>query len=283
MASNLPDSIAIIGLGLMGGSLAGALREGGYTGQILGLDTDPGAVSGLRQRGWIDREADLSDCSGAGLIILATPLNATRRLIAELSIRVRPPTILTDLASVKLPMQLAAAEHLSPGTAWVGGHPMAGSERAGWQAARSDLYRGAPYFLITPAPPEALATVEAMVRRVGGRPVRIGAVEHDELVGRLSHLPHLVAAALARVGAKWGSEGAGGGFLDGTRVALGAPELWHEILTFNRSAVLAALTEFMEEMEHFRSALATGDGEELTALLRSAQEARRQIGDFRRL
>ena len=159
---------------------------------------------------------------------------------------------------------------------------MAGSEQGGWTAARADLYQGAPYFLVPPTEASALARakVEQLIRALGAQTIELSAAEHDARVARLSHLPHLVAAAVVRTA---GSElsGVGGGFLDGTRVAVGDPQLWREILGWNREALLLALGDLQQELETAAAMLRAGRDQELQNWLAAAKDSRSRLKDFR--
>lgn len=279
-----PGVLGIVGLGLMGGSLAGALRATGFSGQIVGVNRGAAAVKGLLERGWIDRGgSELSLLGTADLVVLALPLPATVAVLAELSAVLRPGAVVTDLSSVKLPLEEAARRHLGPANPWIGGHPMAGSEREGWTAARADLYAGAPYFLVPPpgASAPALSQVEDLARQLGAKPWVLTAAEHDARVARISHLPHLTAAALVRTAAPEDFNGAGGGFLDSTRVALGSPELWREILGWNRVALLEALGGLQAELSAVGQILQSGDERRLTDWLAGAKKRRGELKDFR--
>lgn len=277
-------TLGIVGLGLMGGSLAGALRAAGFPGRILGINRSSAAVEGLLERGWIDGGgSELSLLDSVELVVLALPLPAAVAALAELSAILRPGAIVTDLSSVKVPLEEAARTSLGPANPWIGGHPMAGSEREGWTAARADLYSGAPYFLVPPpgASAPALALVESLVRQLGARPLVLSAQEHDAQVARISHLPHLTAAALVHAAVRDDLLGVGGGFLDSTRVALGSPELWREILGWNRSALLAALSDLQAELTAVGRVLQEGDETLLTDWLAGAQRRRAELKDFR--
>jgi prephenate dehydrogenase len=234
--------VAIVGLGLIGGSLARALSRAGY--RVFGVDT-PAIVRAARRQGAIASGSD--DVEGAresDVIVLAAPPRANLRILRQLAGRVPRETVITDLGSVKAPIcALARQKKL---TSFVGGHPMAGSERSGFAASRADLFHGHPWIL-TPdgASRRAVAAVRELARTVGARPSLMRPQEHDRTVAFLSHLPQLVSWAIdeaARMDgvAKAHLDLAGPGFRDMTRLARSPRPLWREILGQNAIEVSRA-------------------------------------------
>jgi prephenate dehydrogenase len=235
--------VAIVGLGLIGGSLARALSARGL--RVLGVDR-PEVVRRARAVRAIARAgATVAEAAGAPMVVLAAPPRANLALLRTIARHLAPGTVVTDLGSVKAPICRVARAH-GLGT-FVGGHPMAGTERSGFEASDARLFRGHPWIL-TPdgASPAAVAAVRRLVRTAGARPHVMKADEHDRTVAFLSHAPQLLAWALdaaARGDAVSGRHLAlaGPGFRDMTRLAKSPRPLWREILAENRAEVARAL------------------------------------------
>ncbi|MCL5981121.1 MAG: prephenate dehydrogenase/arogenate dehydrogenase family protein [Firmicutes bacterium] len=280
--------VAIIGVGMMGGSLGRALLSRGLAGEVVGFDAAPVALRAAKVLGAISRSAaSLADVvSGAELVVLAAPVGAVIKLLPEVARLANKGSIITDVCSTKLQI-LKAAETLPEGISFVGGHPMAGSEQDGCQALDEMLFEQAVYIL-TPSINSSVAdleTMSALVHRLGAKPLVMGAEEHDQLVGAVSHLPHLAATALVRTLEKktWQREKflalAAGGFRDTTRIAMGNPEMWKDICLSNRENVSRLLGDYMIELTNLRLLTLFGDEETLTAFFRHSREFRRQFPD----
>jgi prephenate dehydrogenase len=237
-------TIAVAGLGLIGGSLALALSRRGY--RVLGVDR-PGPLRRARRARAIEGAARLEAAlERARVLVLAAPPAANLRLLRRVA-RLAPGAVVTDVTSVKRPIAAEAGRLGLRG--FVGGHPMAGSEGSGFGAASADLFRGQPWIVVPGAPPAALRRVLRLVRDVGAHPVVIGAEHHDRVVARISHLPQLVAwallaAARADPATRRRLQLAGPGFRDMTRLARSPRPLWREILRANRDEVETALRDF---------------------------------------
>lgn len=279
--------VAVIGLGLMGGSLGLALRAGGDRGRVAsdvaGYDVAPGIAERALARGALD-----SACASAAeavrdaeLVVIATPTLAAEEILRTLAAYLAPDVVVTDLCSVKAPLVRVASQALPQPQRFVGGHPMAGTERAGIESATADLYRGARWAL-TPTPataPEALRRVRALVTALGAHPVEMDAVAHDAAVAGVSHLPLTVAVALAQSLADaddWPAMAllAAGGYRDTTRVAAGDPVMGRDMLLANGEALLARLDAFTEALTRLRELIARGDAAGIEAALREARTAR---------
>lgn len=281
--------ITIVGLGLIGASLGMALRNAdpkesplGAV-EVTGFDRDQRAVKEARGRLAIDKEArSLAEAvRDAQIVVVATPVQAVREVFGQLATLLPAGVVVTDVASTKAEVARWAAATLPSGVAYVGGHPMAGKERAGVAAADPELLKGAIYCLTTArsTPQPALDAVEALVRAVGAKPYYIDAEEHDAYVAGISHLPLLLSVGLMEVTSaspawKELSPLAATGFRDVSRLASGDPEMHRDILLTNR----AGLTRWINDMVGFlldtRDSLEAGDSEAVEELLRRTKEAR---------
>lgn len=255
----LPRSAAVVGLGLIGGSLALRLREIGL--RVAGVDPDPAAVALAMERGAVEAGgADLNAVAGADLVIVAAPLSEVVPVGLAAARRMRAGAVLTDTGSVKAPVVAAMHAGLSPGVRFVGGHPMAGNERAGMAAADAALLDGRP-FVLTPTArtdPDAVAVLRGVIAAMGMRPVLLDPVQHDELVAQVSHLPYLVSLALGRAVADDARSIGGPALADMTRIAGSPMSMWAEICRANRDAILRALGRFEDELARVRREVVDG-------------------------
>ena len=279
--------LAVAGVGLIGGSLALAARTAGLVGEVVGLGRSEANLRVARERGIVDRIAtDVAAAArGADAVVLAAPVGACAALAEAFRPHVAPGTILTDVASVKQPLiEALEARWPDPG-AVIGAHPIAGSEAAGAGAARADLFRGR-LCIITPTShtrPEALTRVRALWQGVGARIEEMDAGVHDEILARVSHLPHVVAYALvgaldgARVSGRPVLAYAGSGLRDTTRIAGSLAELWRDIALANAAAVRGAIGEFRAALDRLEALIAAGDGPGLLAALDGARRVRREL------
>jgi prephenate dehydrogenase len=239
-------TVAVVGLGLVGGSIARGLTRAGW--RVLGVDR-AGPLRAARAAGAIAEahRSPLEAARQAGLVVLAAPPRANLALLRRMA-RLRPAPVVTDVGSVKGAICAEAGRLGLAG--FVGGHPMAGAERAGFAASRPDLFRGRPWVLVhEEAARGAARRVRALVRALGGRVVRLGAADHDRAVAFVSHLPQLVSWALLRAAvedpvARRHLQVAGPGFADMTRLAASPRRLWDDILAQNRPQVARALAAF---------------------------------------
>lgn len=258
---------AVVGIGLMGGSLAAALRERGW--KVRGFDRDREAVNLALAAGIIDTGCrELAEAVGdADLVCLAVPPGEFTTVLGRCVPFLQPDCVVTDVASVKAGPTQAAAEILPPGIHFVGGHPMTGSEQWGVRASSSRLLVGAPYIL-TPTDatqPRALAALEDLVRSLGARPVIMDPADHDYWVALVSHLPHIVASALSNLGGRLDRDGervasiAAGSFRDTTRVASANPALWRDICLNNRERLKELLAMLQDILTEFAGGMAAAD------------------------
>ena len=276
--------IAILGPGLLGGSIALKLRQLGGSHVTLWARR-PAAVeeaiaADCAERATSDLEAAVKD---ADLVVLCVPVGAMRQIAATLIPAIRPDAIVTDVGSVKSAVLAEVGPLFARRGHFVGSHPMAGSEFTGLKAARADLFERSTC-IVTPdanTDPQALAAVEAFWALLGCRVVQLGAGEHDDCVALVSHLPHLVAAMLVNVVADRNAHAfgvVGPGFRDTTRVASGPPAMWTEILRENSAAVVAATDALIAKLADFRQTLAPdGDGRKLNEILAAAKTTRDRI------
>ncbi|MEW6522825.1 MAG: prephenate dehydrogenase/arogenate dehydrogenase family protein [Bacillota bacterium] len=272
-------SVAIIGLGLIGGSLGAALRKAHPGLPVRGYDRDPRAREIAAARGLATVLNTPSETlRGANLVILAIPVDELAGVAGEMTTMTPEDAVVTDTGSVKA--QVVPVMEAVFGSRYVGGHPLAGTERSGPAAAHPDLFRGTNY-AITPTArttPQATGCLCALVEAVGAQPVFVSPGEHDHLVAYTSHVPYLVSVALAAATA--GIPGAGelvaGGWRDATRVAAGSPGLYASILAANGQAVLEALDVFCQELASLRQALKLGRGT-LAARIEPAQAFRERL------
>ena len=258
-AGSFPRAAAVVGLGLIGGSLAMRLRAVGV--RVVGVDVDAGTLEVARRRGAIDEgTGSLDAVASADLVIIATPLDQVAQVAIAAARRMRPGAVLTDVGSVKAPIVAAVNSALPPAVRFVGGHPMAGSEGQGITGADAALLIDRP-FILTPTSrtaPEAVAAMHNVVTRIGMRPVVLDPVQHDELVAQVSHLPYLVSLALLRAAADDARAVAGPALDEMTRVAQSPPALWTEICRQNREAILRALTRYEVELARLRRGVEDG-------------------------
>ncbi len=286
--------VAIIGLGLMGGSLGLALRVDATRSiahEVVGYDLAHGVAQRAVARGALDHACEnLSEAvTAADLVVIATPTLAAEEMLREVANHLAPDVVVTDLCSVKAPLVAVASQTLRQPERFVGGHPMAGRERAGIDAATADLYRGARWAL-TPTPqtaPDAVSRLRALVEGLGAKPLQLDAVAHDAAVAGISHLPLTLAVALTQALADaddWPTMAllAAGGYRDTTRVAAGDPVMGRDILLANREALLARLDAFAGTLARLRAMIARGDATQIEATLREAQ-ATRQAWEAARL
>ncbi len=278
--------VGIVGVGLIGGSLALALKQAGYDGEIVGCDVDASASLALR---CVDRLLDsptalTRECD---VVVLATPVGAAVALLAEIAPACSAQTVITDAGSTKRRFVEAARAAFDRGTGLGGvvpGHPIAGCEKSGAEAARADLFRGRKTVL-TPlrnTDARALGMVTSLWERAGAEVTQMDAVEHDALFAATSHLPHLLAYAL--IGRLLESphrdraiEYAAGGLRDFTRIAESDPVMWRDICLANRDNLLEAIAGFESEFGRLRDAVGRGDAAALDAFFKRAGDYRRRL------
>ncbi len=267
------ERVAIVGVGLIGGSFALALRQAGFTGRIVGVSSAETARAAL-DRGVIDEASDLEAAvARADLVYLSHSIGRILDLIPAVDAMVREGALITDAGSTKGRIAKLALETVRRGV-FLGGHPMAGKESRGVASAEAGLFRGHTYFL-TPARADDLdlppvRTFVEWLGRIGAVPCPIAAGEHDTVVAMTSHLPQLLSTALAatlaaRLDAATAQTAAGPALIDSTRLALSSYDVWRDILATNREAVDAALAACIASLASFRERLTSLDREFDTA------------------
>ncbi len=276
--------VVIVGPGLIGGSLGIALRAAGLAGRVVGVGHRQESLDAALELGAVDEATfDLEGAvADADLVVLAVSVGRIPELASRAAPQMKNGAVLTDVGSVKAPICSAVEALLRtpsrPRVRFVGGHPLAGSEKRGVRAARSDLFRDALCILtpsrVTDPDGTALSRVRDMWQAVGCRVRELPPELHDELVAEISHLPHVVAACLINAVSDGALDLAGSGFADTTRVASGDPGLWRDICMANSRAVDKALHTFAEQVRTFRKALASGDADAIDDCLRGAKERR---------
>lgn len=278
------ERIAIIGLGLIGGSIGLALKKAGLSDiEIAGTARSRDTIRRARKIGAIDVEAMTPEeaATGARLVIVASPILTIPAVFDEIAPVLAPGAIVTDVASTSGAVARWAKEKLPEGVHFIGGHPMAGKETQGIDAADADLFQGRTW-VISPsvdAPESAVDTIIGLAQQLGAKPVFMDAEEHDSYVAAISHLPLTMASALFSVAfgsAAWPelAQLAAGGFRDSTRLASGSPEMAHDIMKTNRDNVIHWLDRLQIELTRFREIIARGDEKELAEAFAKAQVER---------
>jgi prephenate dehydrogenase len=272
--------IGIVGIGLVGGSLAFAVRRAFPDAVLVGVDRDD-VTLGARQLGAIHQGGpDPSALAGCDLVVLAAPVRQNLRVLASLGAHVAGPAVVTDVGSTKR-ATIEASRALPPNLVFIGGHPLAGAARGGLEASRADLFERRTW-LLTPVagtPAEPLARLSALIRAVGASPLVIDPAEHDRVLAYTSHLPQLTASALMHVvgesvgdaGLKW----SGGGLADTTRVAASPASIWSDICATNEDELLPALDRLIATLQELRDQLSRD--ESISALFESAQRWRARL------
>jgi len=278
------NRVAIVGLGLIGGSIGLALRQGKAAQQVVGYDLGKGVSNLAYKIGAIDQSYDtLADAvRGAELVILATPVGAMRALLQNIAPSLSPGAVVTDVASTKVQVISWAEEFLPSSASFVGGHPMAGKEVSGVKEADATLFRQRIYCLTPTARtrPAAVNKVVALVETLGARVRFLEPSEHDGQVAGVSHLPFIASIALVNSvanSAGWGDASllAANGFRDTSRLAAGNPEMYRDICLTNSEAITRSLDDYIATLQAVRAQIAEHD-RSLGETFAKAQQARLQ-------
>jgi prephenate dehydrogenase len=272
--------ISILAPGLIGGSVALAAARAYPTAELFIWSRRKDSLAPIQKAlPKAKTGTDLTAAAGSDLILLGAPAPALVDLVRSLLPHLSGNTLVTDVASVKGPVEEELAPLLQGRARWIGSHPMAGSEETGFSAARADLFQKATVILTPTKSTAAQTTQDASEfwRSLGGRVVEVTAEEHDRQVARVSHLPHAVAATLVRAAGQKGLPFAGPGYRDTTRIAAGPTAMWTEILLGNRDEILAGLKEFRGQLQDLEKALESRDVAALTRFLEDAAKIRRSL------
>ena len=287
----LPGKLVVVGVGLIGGSFALALNTAGRVGTTVGIGRGRANLEAAQRLGIVDRGSTLdadwtTELADADVVLVAAPVAQFPALFRAMAGKLGPRTIVTDAGSTKQDVIAAARANLGPAFArFVPGHPIAGTEHTGAEAAFATLFRDRNVVL-TPVPqtdPPAVATVGALWTACGARVRTLDPATHDRIFAAVSHLPHLLAFALvdafaARADAEDIFRYAASGFRDFTRIAAGSPEMWRDIALANRGALLAEIGAYRGELDRIAAMVAGGDGATLEAVFARAATARRTWG-----
>jgi len=276
--------VLLIGVGLIGGSLALAMKKHRHV-TVVGADINTNEVQVANQLGIVDYVAEdiKTEAAQADYIVLATPVEYTTAWIHDLSTwKLKETVIVTDVGSTKGEIMKAAEALNKKRISFIGGHPMAGSHTSGAVNARADLFCSARYIL-TPFENEQKEKIDALMHLLeptGAQFVPLDAATNDQITGVVSHLPHVIAISLVRQVKGYSAQNhlvtemAAGGFRDITRIASSNPHMWRDILKQNRSMLLTLLDDWMKEMEQVKLLVEKGDGHELFDYFSDAKEFR---------
>ncbi len=270
----LENTVVIVGVGLIGGSLAAALRSRKVARNVIGVGRDAVRLERARAAGLIDEVATdiASVATRADVIVFCTPVDRVAEGVRQAARTARPDTLMTDAGSVKQPICDAVADIVT----FVGAHPIAGSHRQGFEAADAQLYEGR-LCVLTPlesSPMPMVSRLDRLWKGVGMRTTRMSPSEHDQALAMTSHLPHLVAAALAQTLSVENRPLTGTGFRDTTRIAAGDPQLWTGILMQNAQHVAAGIEAVQQQLQKYRAALRDGNTDQILNLLKDGQQQR---------
>jgi prephenate dehydrogenase len=278
--------LAVLGVGLIGGSFALALKQARLATHVVGAGRSPANLRLALERGAIDSIAPDAAAAAreADVILVAAPVAQFPQLFGEMAPRLSPKTIVTDAGSTKRDVIAAARRALGPKIAqFVPAHPVAGAEKSGVAAASAELFRGRRVIL-TPLPEndrEVVAKIQSLWSACGANVTRMDADEHDRVLAAVSHLPHVLAFALVhevarRPNAEQLFSYAAGGFRDFTRIASSHPEMWRDICVANRDRLLDELKKYQAKLAEVEKLLQAADGAGLERLFAAAREARDQ-------
>jgi prephenate dehydrogenase len=275
---------ALVGCGMVGGSLMAALRAAGAVERVVGFDRDPRHAQAARARGIVDEVAADAAAAARGceLVVLAVPVRATAEVCAAIAGAVASARLIIDVGSTKSDVVAAAEAALPDAARFCGAHPMAGTEKSGPDAADATLFAG-KLALITPGArtsDEARVACEALWTAAGARTRTMTPAAHDRAMAWVSHLPHAAAFALAAAIGGVADEVAGlsgGGFVDTTRIAASDATMWRDIFVANRAALLDALDGFGAELASLRRAVDAGDAAAIEALVARAGAGRARV------
>ena len=275
----------VIGLGLIGGSWAGALARQGWV--VSAVECNEESLNEAKARGWVKEGwQEIPETLDVDLIILATPISLLTESLARIVRCVPPGVLISDVGSVKKTICQVTDDLDS--IYFIGGHPMTGSEQHGFQAANPSLFEGYPYVLTPPSscPQDVVDRFSELIQSFGARIVFREAEDHDHGVALISHVPHILSLALALAASEGDSKGkplelAGRSFREITRLVDSSPQMWREILFSNSSAILSSLDIWERKLQEIRGIIERSDGEEIIEVFERAQKARARVLDGR--
>ena len=271
--------LAVVGVGLLGGSIALAVKQRGVADRVIGIGRNPERLQSAVDAGVIDEF--LTDLPAGDApwttVVIGTPVDRIAEDVQRIATVSRPGTLITDVGSVKGSIcEAVQSAGLPSGISFVGAHPLAGSHETGFEAARANLFDG-KVAVVTPNPAgeeSANAAISSFWEQLGSRVIEMPPAEHDAALATTSHLPHVAASALAATLPEAFQQLAASGFKDTTRIAAGDPDLWVAILLENAAAVSASLNAFSQSFGKFRTAVENRDADELKKLLQVAKRNR---------
>jgi prephenate dehydrogenase len=282
--------IAIVGVGLIGGSFALAVRRAGVCERITGWDRkevlDRALAGGVIDG--VESAFESGEVSEADLVYLAAPVGAILSFLRTRSNSLKPGAIVTDAGSTKREICRVARESLPRAVSFVGGHPMAGSERTGVEFADANLFNEAAYALVARdgGPANAMRLITETVRIIGARPITLSAERHDRIAARISHSPQLISTALALAVSRMDDSDAlslgGSGFAEMTRLAESGWSVWEDICRTNSDEITSALDEAIAQIEAVRMAISSGDFSGAGDMFRAAGEVTRRLRESKR-
>ncbi len=277
--------MTVIGVGLVGGSLALAARRAGVVSKIIGVGRNSENLKQAFEIGAIDDfETDVATgVSGSDLVVLAGPVGIFNKIVGEIKPHLKQGCLVTDVGSVKGDLVLKLESMMPEGVSFIGGHPIAGGSSSGAASARADLFEGAKLILTptTRTPQNELLLLQEFWSRLGSKVSLMDPYEHDRVFAAVSHLPHLVAYSLVNTVADRDEfiKNAGKGFCDITRIASSSPDIWCDIFAMNKNNVLDSLNRFEDVLTRLKELLERSDFESLKSELVKAKEARDRLAD----
>jgi prephenate dehydrogenase len=271
------STLAVVGVGLLGGSIAAGAKARRIAGRVIGVGRDPARLELARQSGLIDAAStEMAATAEADLVVICTPVDRIAADVRKSAAVCRPGTLITDVGSVKGTICCELLEGLPPGIEFIGSHPLAGSEKSGFESADANLFAGR-VCVVTPhdqSNPAARERLRRFWTKLGARVIEMSPGAHDHALAESSHLPHLAAAALAATLQEEHRPFAATGFRDSTRIAGGDASLWTAILLANADELLEACDRYERVWREFRLAIESDDPRQLRALLQKARENR---------
>ena len=290
MSQHLINRLCVIGVGLIGGSLARALKKAGAVSEVVGAGRDVAHLEKAKELGVIDHlETDISHAvKGCDMVVLAVPLGAMQSVFEQIAPVMTDDMIITDVGSAKGSVVKAAqlAFNTTPETL-VPGHPIAGTEKSGVEASFAELYQNRR-IILTPletSSSDAVSKVRSMWQACGAEVVETSIEHHDEVLAATSHLPHMLAYSLVDTLAKMDEKKeifdfAAGGFRDFTRIASSDPDMWHDICISNKDALVKMIKKFSDDLQLLSNAIENNDSEYLKETFERAKKARDEFCDM---